>query len=141
MKKFFVSLASAISYFVMPALVYAQTPQVVDPCTKDPNDPNANAIGDVICKLGGNIGVTLRNVVIFFVILAVIIALLYLLYGGIKWITSRGEKTEVEAARNHIIAAIVGLVVVFLSIFILSLALAAFGISFGDLKIPIITPK
>ena len=68
--------------------------------------------------------------------LAVVIALLYLLYGGIKWITSRGEKDQVEAARNHIMAAIVGLIVVFLAIFILSIVLAAFGVKFDALKIP-----
>jgi threonine/homoserine/homoserine lactone efflux protein len=74
-------------------------------------------------------------------VLAVVIALLYLLYGGIKWITSRGEKTEVEAARNHIIAAIIGLIVVFLAVFIVTIVLSAFGIGLGDLTIPKITSK
>ena len=92
-----------------------------------------------LCDLGGNVPNTIRNIVVFFVVLAVIIALLYLLYGGVKWITSRGEKTEVEAARNHIMAAIVGLIVVFLAIFIVSVILAAFGIKFDQLRIPSIT--
>jgi TRAP-type C4-dicarboxylate transport system permease small subunit len=73
------------------------------------------------------------------VVLAVIIALLYLLYGGIKWITSRGEKAEVEAARNHIMAAILGLIVVFLAIFLVTVILAAFGIKLDQLQIPTIT--
>lgn len=66
---------------------------------------------------------------------------MYLIYGGVKWITSKGEKTEVEAARNHIIAAIVGLIVVVLAVFIVSIVLAAFGIKFNQLTIPNITQQ
>lgn len=102
----------------------------------------SEGIAKTLCALGGDqIANTIRNVVVLFIVLAVVIALLYLLYGGIKWITSKGEKTEVEAARAHIVAAVVGLIVVFLSIFILSIVLAAFNISFDQLRIPIIGSK
>src|SRR3989344_5323299 len=40
-------------------------------------------------------------------VLAVIIALAFLIYGGIRWITSGGDKTGVETARNTIVAALV----------------------------------
>lgn len=139
MRKLALSIFSAFSYLFTPALAYAQT--TVNPCT----DSGANPISKALCTLGGpsgeNIAPTIRNIVVFFVVLAVIIALLYLVYGGIKWITSRGEKTEVEAARNHIIAAVVGLIVVFLAIFIISIVLSAFGLNFGNLLIPKITPN
>lgn len=134
-KKLFVSVSGLFTYLTLPVFnfVYAQE-AIVDPCA------GSKDIAKTLCALGGaNIGRTIRNIVVFFVILAVVIALLYLLYGGVKWITSRGEKTEVEGARNHIIAAIIGLIVVFLAVFILSIVLSAFGISFSDLKIPIIT--
>lgn len=138
-KKLFASISSLFTYlfFVLPAFAVVQeTPIVkVDPC-----EGTGNTIADMLCKLGGeNVGNTIRNIVVFFVILAVIFALIYLLYGGIKWITSRGDKTEVEAARNHIIAAVVGLIVVILAVFILSIILGAFGINFNDLKIPVIS--
>lgn len=44
--------------------------------------------------------------------LATMLAVIYLIFGGIRWITSRGDKVGVEAARKHIIAAVIGLVVV-----------------------------
>ena len=135
-KKLFISTSALLAYLSLPVAVLADsnTGTSVDLCY------GATGISAALCKLGGgNVGNTLRNVIALFVVLAVVVALLYLLYGGIKWITSKGEKTEVEAARNHITAALVGLVVVFLAIFILSLVLAAFGINFSDLVIPTIT--
>lgn len=128
-KKIFLFVQGLFIYLFLALPAYAQTS--VDPCTK------SSGIAATLCKLGGDqIASTIRNIIVFFVILAVIIALLYLVYGGIKWITSRGEKDQVEAARNHIIAAIVGLIVVFLAIFILSIILAAFGVEFTQLEIP-----
>lgn len=46
------------------------------------------------------------------IILAAILAFLYLILGGIQWITSGGDKAGVEAARNKITNAIVGLIIV-----------------------------
>ncbi len=130
-------------FLALPAFAQSPTPNPVsiNPCNTDPaKGPVVSSTADILCKLGGtNIANTIQNIMVFFVMLAVVIALLYLLYGGIKWITSGGEKTSVEAARNHIIAAIMGLIVVFLAIFILSIILAGFGISFTNLKIPVIT--
>lgn len=138
-KKLFVLIQGLFTYLFLALPAFAVSPASVNPCAGTPE-----GIANTLCKLGGeggaNIAKTIQNIVVFFIVLAVIIALLYLLYGGIKWITSRGDKTEVEAARNHIIAAIVGLIVVFLAVFILTIVLVAFGLKLEDLKIPIITP-
>lgn len=134
-KKLLVSASGLFTYLSSPLVAFAQSisPVSIDPCT------GANGTADIICKLGGNnIANTIRNIIVFFVMLAVIIALVYLLYGGIKWITSGGEKEKVEESRRHIIAALIGLIVVVLAVFLLSVILAAFGISFSSLQIPII---
>jgi hypothetical protein len=111
-------------------------PSSLNPCE------NLAGIAKALCSLSGsNTANTIQSVVIFLIVLAVVIALMYLLYGGIKWITSRGEKTEVEAARNHIMAAVTGLIVVFLAIFIVSLIMSIFGLSLTNLKVPQITPQ
>ena len=134
MKKLIFSILALVGYPLLALPAFAQTG--VDIC-KD----NGNFIANSLCKLSANnIGQTVQNIVVFIIVLAVIIALLYLLYGGIKWITSRGDKTEVEAARNHITAAIVGLIIVFLSIFVISILLAVFGLSPTNLVFPTITP-
>lgn len=138
MKKLFLFIQGLFTYsfLALPAFAQTITPTSVDPCV---NEGGENVISKTLCGLGGTKAAqTIQNIVVFFIVLAVIIALLYLLYGGIKWITSKGEKTEVEAARNHIIAAIVGLIVVFLAVFIVTIVLGAFGISLNQLEIPTI---
>lgn len=46
------------------------------------------------------------------IIVAAIAAFIYLILGGLEWITSGGDKTGLESARNKITHAIVGLIVV-----------------------------
>lgn len=53
----------------------------------------------------------LGNSISIMLIAAVIITLIFLILGGIAWITSGGDKQKVGAARARITYAIVGLVV------------------------------
>lgn len=59
-----------------------------------------------------NIGQLMSALVGTMLILAALLAFLYLILGGISWITSGGDKTGMEAARNKITHAIVGLIIV-----------------------------
>ncbi len=83
----------------------------------------------------GRIIVGLINLIF---ILAVVVALLYLIWGGFKWLVSGGDKTAVQAAREHIVAAIVGLVIIFLSYFILNFVVGFFipGFSLSNFILP-----
>jgi hypothetical protein len=45
-------------------------------------------------------------------IVSALLAFFYLILGGIQWITSGGDKAGMEAARNKITHAIVGLIIV-----------------------------
>lgn len=45
-------------------------------------------------------------------IVAALLAFIYLIIGGISWITSGGDKANMETARNKITQAIVGLIIV-----------------------------
>ena len=83
----------------------------------------------------GKIIVGLINLVF---ILSVVVALLYLIWGGFKWLTSGGDKTAVQGAREHIVAAIVGLVIIFMSYFILNFIIRFFipGFSLDTFILP-----
>ncbi len=59
-----------------------------------------------------NIGFVISAIVGVMIIVAAVLAFLFLILGGIQWITSGGDKAGMEAARNKITAAIVGLIVV-----------------------------
>ena len=57
----------------------------------------------------------ISNVISFALNLVMIVALLlvflYLILGGIQWITSGGDKGKTEEARNKITAAVIGIII------------------------------
>jgi TRAP-type C4-dicarboxylate transport system permease small subunit len=67
---------------------------------------------------------------------AALVFFFMLIIGGIKWITSGGDKGQTEAARNQITAALIGLFIVFASYAIISLIQIFFSINILDLSIP-----
>lgn len=93
-----------------------------------------------LCNFQANsLGNIVSAVVTTLLIIATLIALFFLIWGGIRWVTSGGDKAKVESARNTIIAAIIGLVIAFLAYFILTLVLSIFGLSLSNLQLPKIT--
>jgi len=56
-----------------------------------------------------NLGVFIQKTTGFILIIASIISFAYLVWGGIQWIMSEGDKTKYEAARNKITFSIIGL--------------------------------
>lgn len=58
---------------------------------------------------------------------AALLTLGYLIFGAFKWITSGGDKGKTESARNSIISAVIGLVIVASSYAILLLTLNFLG--------------
>lgn len=68
----------------------------------------------------------LLNMVLF---IAALLVFGYLIWGGITWITSGGDKGKTEEARNKITAAIIGLAVVASAYAIFRLVIAFLGIN------------
>lgn len=82
-------------------------------------------------------GTIIGSVITFIFVLAGILSLIFLVWGGIRWVTSQGEKSNVEGARNQIVAAVIGLIFVFLSYALVNLALNFFtGTNLSNLNIP-----
>lgn len=59
-----------------------------------------------------------------------------LIWGGVRWISSKGDKGEVENARNQITHALIGLAIVFVAWAIVKLIGTLFGIDILQLEIP-----
>lgn len=66
----------------------------------------------------------------FVMVIGSILVLVYLLWGGIEWITSGGDKGKVDAARTKITNAVIGIIVLGASTAILSLVQKFLGICF-----------
>jgi len=60
--------------------------------------------------------------------ISAILLLIYLIFSGIQWLTSGGEKTAVAAARERMTAAFIGLVIVLSAWAIFTLVKYLFGI-------------
>ncbi|HVF69067.1 MAG TPA: pilin [Xanthomonadales bacterium] len=116
--------------------VFAQ--QDIDPCAAG---QRGGTNFSRLCSLNaGSIGNIVSTIVTVLLIAAVLIALFFLIWGGIRWITSGGDKGKVDEARKHIVAAIIGLIIAFLAYFFLQLVLGFFGLQLGDLRLPVLTP-
>lgn len=62
-------------------------------------------------------------------IVSVLLSLYYICWGGIDWITSGGKKEKISAARDKIIAAVIGLIIVSSSYALLNLVLQFLGVT------------
>jgi hypothetical protein len=61
-------------------------------------------------------------------IAAGIVALLFIIWGGISWITSGGEKEKIQEARNKIAYSLIGLIIIFSSYLIVRTVGGLFGV-------------
>lgn len=67
--------------------------------------------GDTCTTDGPTLDDTVSNVVNIFSIIVGLIAVFMIIFGGFKYIKSRGDSGELTAARNTIIYAVIGLAV------------------------------
>jgi len=89
--------------------------------------PGSGSFGDSLT------GITVPGIVSGAISLAMlVVALVFffiLILGGLKWVMSGGDQKNVEAARNQITNALIGLAIVFAAFAIMKLIEIVFGIS------------
>jgi hypothetical protein len=78
-----------------------------------------------------DIGKLISSGVSLAIIIAGVLVFAFLVWGGIQWITSGGDKTKTEEARNRITAALVGLAIVAASWALIKIISYFFGV--GDI--------
>ena len=72
---------------------------------------------------GTNFSALLKKIINIFSVIVGVIAVIMIIIGGLKYITSGGESSNVSGAKNTIIYAIVGLIIVALAQFIVRFVL------------------
>src|SRR5690349_7405124 len=103
-----VAIASGTAFLALALPAFAQGINI-DPCPRGTTG-GTNFAG--LCNISANnIGTLISSIVTILLIAAAIIALFFLIWGGIRWITSGGDKSKVDSARQTIIASIIGLIV------------------------------
>ena len=98
MKKLLATGLAASLYLGLPLAVFGQSTITVP-------QPEQVKITDI--------GKLIGNIVSLFMIVAALLTFVFLIWGGVEWIMSGGEKAGTEAARNRITNAFIGLFVVF----------------------------
>lgn len=113
-KKILVIL-SLLVLVVLPVVVFAQQRDLIPPS---------------ITGLPGNAGSTvtreLGTYINIFLGIIGIIAVAFLIIGGFRYITSAGDSEVAESAKNTILNAVIGLVIVILSYIIVTVIVNAF---------------
>ena len=97
-----------------------------------------NNIVDIDSEVGSYFGYTcigkfISNMVSVGIIIAAILVFLYLVWGGIEWITSAGDKTKTETAQKRISNAIIGLAIVATAWAVWNIILYFFGVNLDAL--------
>lgn len=62
-----------------------------------------------------------RNSYTILLIIVIILSLIFIVLGAIQWITSGGDKTKLQAARGKITWAVGGMIISFISFFIVTM--------------------
>jgi len=88
-------------------------------------EKGATILGQLVSNLAGGM-----------LLFAFILAFMYLLVGGFSWITSGGDKASLESARNKIIHALVGVIVVASTWAVITLLGKFLGLDIQKLPIP-----
>lgn len=130
MKKLITPLSAFALFIFTTASAHAAN---FNPC------PSATGGGySALCGYNTNtITKVVSNGITILFIVATVAALFFLVFGGIKWITSGGDKANLEAARNMLVAAAIGLVLTLLSYLLLNVVLELFGLpKVGSILIP-----
>src|ERR1051326_265444 len=69
-----------------------------------------------LCNLSlNNSSTVVGRVVTILLVIAVVLALIFLIWGAIRWITSGGDKGKIDGARQAITSAVIGLILALLA--------------------------
>lgn len=82
-----------------------------------------------------NVSTLITALINALLVIAALMAFVYLVLGGLQWITSGGDKSGMEAARNKITHAIIGLIIVAAAYAIMVLVGNFLGISISNLNL------
>lgn len=77
---------------------------------------------------GATFAVVVNNVIKAILGLVGVLALIAFIWGGIEWMTSRGETQKIEKGKNMMLWAVYGLVIIFASYAIITFIFQALGV-------------
>ncbi len=86
--------------------------------------PSLSGIPSGGIDIGGNIIQLLTNILFM---LAVVLTLIFIIYSGIQWTISGGDKQKIQQARARLTFSIIGLIIVAASFLIVNIIITIIG--------------
>lgn len=77
---------------------------------------------------GTNLQTVIANIINIAMMAAGLVAVIYLVIGGFRYVTSGGNAEQIEGAKATILNAIIGLIVIFISFLLVNYILRALGV-------------
>ncbi len=112
---------------MVPVAVYAQdSPDIQGPLCNGASDLSFDtASGDCegVDGSGDELTDIIKTIINIVSVIVGVVAVIMIVFGGLKYITSGGDSSNVSSAKNTIIYAIIGLVIVALAQFIVRFVL------------------
>lgn len=125
MRKFTTLAASAIAFLSLARSAFAQS-------NLSPDISGFETSGIPFLNLGR----LLSNILALLFFFAALMAFLFILIGGIQWISAGGDKVAAASARDRITAAVVGLLIVVAAFAITLILSTVLGINLFEFNFP-----
>jgi hypothetical protein len=129
-KRILFTIAASLGLLVpasIPAIVSAQVDIQGNLCAGASFDANGKCTDKTQAAAKASVTKTIGQAINIFSIVVGIIAVIMIIIGGVKYITSGGDAGNVTGAKNTILYAIIGLVVVAISQVIVQFVLGSFN--------------
>lgn len=126
-----ITILTSYLYLALPAI--AATGDKLNPC------PDQGKVGYLAPGCGDtfSLGTTIGSAIGVAFFLAFILTLVYLVWGGIRWIMSQGDKEGTKGAKDTVTSALIGIAVVVGSYILVNIAMQfLLGTNLNQLKLP-----
>jgi hypothetical protein len=118
------SFALAAIPMLTPVVASAATAPIGDNLKCGSNlDASGTGCDSTVTEGSSNLNNVITDIVNIFSVIVGIVSVIMIIYGGFRYVTSGGESGNVSSAKNTIIYAVIGLVVVALAQFIVQFVL------------------
>lgn len=102
---------AATAYILLPSTAAAQSDAINDACRNTPNSPVCQDLQDEVDPVSGD-GSLFRQVFNVLSFIAGVIAVIIIVIGGIQMMTADGDPQKFTNARNLLIYAVIGILIV-----------------------------
>lgn len=119
--------AALLTPFALAGSVAAQGADIQGGLCEGANLRVSGDVGGGNCNTGnptGRVNSLIATVINIFSLIVGIVAVIMIIIGGLKYITSSGDSNNITSAKNTILYAIIGLIVVALAQFVVKFVLA-----------------